>query len=210
MTDKGEKMKSKCCGVEANPEDLWTASICTSCGKPCEVVEEKTNCPKCNGTGTYLDPNGRTAGDCPICRPYPHERPNLSKSSNSSPAEPDSELRENIAEIIFNVVADDNNTMHWKEYKEYFKPKANVYQKIADSILALSASQKDKEIVELKEKLATTTACLDLANESNLQGREGKFKMKAKLEARFASYIGMDYLPLPDFWESEWNKYFED
>lgn len=30
-------------------------------------------CPKCNDSGTYLDPNGRTAGDCPICRPYPQK-----------------------------------------------------------------------------------------------------------------------------------------
>ena len=46
---------------------------CVEMAKTVKPWKSKQPCPKCNGTGLYLDPNGRTAGDCPLCKPYPHE-----------------------------------------------------------------------------------------------------------------------------------------
>ena len=67
---------SKCCGAEAikSPQlsrlKYDNSAICVKCGKTIEPANTQPVCPKCGGTGTFLDPNGRTAGDCPICRPF--------------------------------------------------------------------------------------------------------------------------------------------
>ena len=47
-------------------------SSCYMVGCDCQRFTPQVNptCPKCNGSGVYSDPNGRTAGDCPICRPF--------------------------------------------------------------------------------------------------------------------------------------------
>ena len=52
---------------------------------------QEQKCSKRNDEGVYLDPNGRTAGDCPICNPHEVGQ---------------EELREKIADIVFELEED--------------------------------------------------------------------------------------------------------
>lgn len=116
-------------------------------------MSEKVKCPRCKGEKQILDPNGRTAGDCPVCH-----------GTGFAPAPPDEGIREK------SILTDMDLNQFWKfplfDYPTRFthdKKSPEFYltvsKNIAKAQAALTAShyteKQEQWQADFTEKMAT-------------------------------------------------------